>query len=302
MSGQGSATEGARDRAPQHPQHNRQGSDDPTCAVVITTYNWPGALSLALTALSSQERLPDEVLVADDGSDARTADVIARHAASYPVPLHHVWHEDHGFRAGAIRNRAIMRSTSEYIIQIDGDILLHPDAVRHHLANARRATFVQGSRALLTASLTRKMLDTSRSRVRPFERGVRHRLNAWYLPLLAPLASRTTTDPLSRVRGCHVAYWRDDVLRINGYNEAMVGWGLEDSEFVARLQHASVARRTLKFSAVAWHLWHLERARDAVPRNRAIYEATLASHAKWCELGIMSPTTEVATPPQSPAS
>src|SRR5690606_34337347 len=119
----------------------------------------------------------------------------------------------------------------------------HPDAVRHHLAYARPSSFVQGSRALLTGALTRELLATSRSLVRPFERGVRHRHNAWYLPLLAPLASRTTRDPLSRVRGCHVAYWRDDVLRINGYNEAMVGWGLEDSEFVARLQHSRIERR-----------------------------------------------------------
>ncbi len=283
-------------------QPSRQRSANPTCAVVITTYNWPGALSLALAALRSQHRLPDEVLVADDGSDASTAELIRRYVIDFPVPLHHVWHEDDGFRAGAIRNRAIERASSEYIIQIDGDILLHPEAVRHHIAQARRATFVQGSRALLTRELTRRLLQESRSHVRPFERGVRHRLNAWYLPILAPFASRTTNDPLSRVRGCHVAYWRDDVLRINGYNEAMVGWGLEDSEFVARLQHAGIARRALKFSSVAWHLWHRERARDAVPRNREIYDATLASRAQWCELGITSPTTVATSPPMSPTS
>lgn len=272
------------------------------CAVLVATYNWPAALALVLRALRAQDRLPDEVLIADDGSGAETAAVVARAAAEFPVPVRHVWHADDGFRAGAIRNRAIALSTSDYIVQIDGDIVLHPAAIRQHLARARRNAFMQGSRALLTPELSQQWLTSGRTRTRMFEPGVRHRLNAWYMPWLAPLAARTSRDPLVRVRGCHVAYWRDDAVRINGYNEAMTGWGLEDSEFVARLQHAGVERRALKFSTVAWHLWHEERSRDAVPRNRAVYEATLASRATWCELGLSTPTTQVSAPPVPPGA
>jgi len=272
-------------------------SEHTRCAALVATYNWPSALALVLSALRAQERLPDEVLIADDGSGPETTAVIARIAADFPVPLHHVWHSDEGFRAGAIRNRAIAASSSDYIVQIDGDIVLHPAAIRQHLARARRNTFMQGSRALLSQSRTTQWLESGCISARAFESGVRHRLNSWYLPWLAPLASRTTSDPLVRVRGCHVAYWREDALRVNGYNEAMTGWGLEDSEFVARLQHAGVARRALKFSTVAWHLWHDERSREAVPRNRAVYEETLASRATWCALGISAPTTVVSAPP-----
>ena len=269
----------------------------PSCAVLVATYNWPDALSLVLTALRAQDELPSEVLVADDGSGTATARVVAQHARTFPVPLRHIWHEDMGFRAGAIRNRAIAATRCDYIVQIDGDILLHHAAVRHHVRFARRGTFVQGSRALLPPALTGEMLTMGKARVSPLARGVRHRVNGWYVPWAAPLAARTTRDPLVRVRGCHVAYWRDDVVRVNGYNEAMIGWGLEDSELVARLQFAGVSRRALKFSAPSWHLWHDERARDAVPRNRAIYDQTLSTQATWCELGISSPTSLTSAPP-----
>ena len=267
------------------------------CAVLVATYNWPSALVLVLSALRAQDSLPDEVLIADDGSGPETAAVISQVAADFPVPLHHVWQADDGFRAGAIRNRAIAASSSDYIVQIDGDIILHPAAIRQHLAGARRNTCMQGSRALLTPALTEQLLKTGRTRTHAFEAGVRHRLNSWYLPWLAPLASRTTGDPLVRVRGCHMAYWRDDAMRVNGYNEAMTGWGLEDSEFVARLRHVGVERRALKFAAVALHLWHEERSREAVPGNRTVYEETIASRATRCALGISAPTTVVSAPP-----
>lgn len=35
-----------------------------------------------------------------------------------------------------------------------------------------------------------------------------------------------------------MAFWRDDVVRVNGYNEAIEGWGREDSELAARLQQS----------------------------------------------------------------
>jgi glycosyltransferase involved in cell wall biosynthesis len=265
--------------------------------VIVSTYNRPDALALVLDALRRQDTPPHEVIVADDGSGAETAALVASVASTYPVPLRHVWHPDAGFRAGAIRNRAIAVARGAYILQLDGDIVLHPAAVRRHLAFAKAGSFVQGSRALLDRRLTEELLRTGRLRTRTFERGVGHRHNSWYLPMLSAFGTRASRDPLVRVRGCHVAFWRADALRVNGYNEAMTGWGLEDSEFVARLQHAGVRRRTLKFAAVAWHLWHDERSRAAVPVNRAIYDETIATRATRCALGISAPTTEVAPPP-----
>ena len=45
-------------------------------SLIITTYNWPQALDLVLTSVSRQTRLPDEVIVCDDGSGAETARIV----------------------------------------------------------------------------------------------------------------------------------------------------------------------------------------------------------------------------------
>lgn len=271
-------------------------------SLLVATYNWPGALALVLDAVRAQRELPDEVLIADDGSGTPTQDLIARMQRDFPVPLHHVWHEDRGFRAGAIRNRAIARATGDYVLQIDGDIVLHPGAVAAHKRRAKRGTFVQGSRALLSEERTAALMRSGLTSLGPLSSGVSHRLNAWYAPSLAPL-SGGTRDTIERIRGCHIAFWRDDLVRVNGYDETYEGWGREDSDLTLRLGNAGIVRRNLKFSAVAFHLWHAQNSRDALDRNSARLEEALRERRVRATKGLdqylrstLSSTPAPATP------
>lgn len=254
-------------------------------SLVIATYNWPRALAVVLRSVRAQRQLPGEVVIADDGSRDETRELIAREAASFPVPLHHVWHEDSGFRLGMIRNKAMARARGRYLVQLDGDLVLHPEFIASHAAFARPGQYVQGSRVMLDAALTEATLAAGRVTAHPFSPGVRNRVNALHLPALASLV-RGPTDPLRRTRGCNMAFWRDDIVRVNGYNEAIEGWGREDSELAARLQNAGVRRRNLKFAAVAWHLHHTVRAQDALDRNHATYERAVRERLTRCERGI----------------
>ncbi|MBL0890210.1 MAG: glycosyltransferase family 2 protein [Gemmatimonadaceae bacterium] len=271
-------------------------------SLLIATYNWPEALAVVLHAVRAQDVLPDEVLIADDGSGPATQELVARAQQNFPVPLHHVWHEDRGFRAGAIRNQAIARATGDYVLQIDGDIVLHRAAIAAHRRFAQRGSFVQGSRALLSESRTRELLQQGWADPGPFGAGVSHRLNAWYAPWLAPL-SGGTRDTVERIRGCHIAFWRDDLLRVNGYDEAYEGWGREDSDLTLRLGHAGVVRRNLKFAAVAYHLWHRQNSRDALDRNSARLTEAARTRRVRAELGIdQYLPVAAATAPVSPSA
>ena len=66
----------------------------PRCSIIVTTYNRPRALACVLAGLSRQDVLPDEVLIADDGSGQETASTISRLEPGLPFPLQHVWQED----------------------------------------------------------------------------------------------------------------------------------------------------------------------------------------------------------------
>jgi glycosyltransferase involved in cell wall biosynthesis len=78
----------------------------PSVSVIVTTYDWPEALGEVLRGLQRQHTPPHEVLVADDGSDARTAELIAQWRERLPFPLLHVWQEHRGFRAARGRHPA----------------------------------------------------------------------------------------------------------------------------------------------------------------------------------------------------
>ena len=71
---------------------------DMKISLIISTYNSPKYLALALNSVLMQTRMPDEVIVADDGSGEETRMLIAKFQKQFKVPLIHVWQPDEGFR------------------------------------------------------------------------------------------------------------------------------------------------------------------------------------------------------------
>ena len=254
-------------------------------SLIIATYNWKAALALVLAAVRAQSVLPVEVIVADDGSRDDTRELVVREAASFPVPLLHFWQEDDGFRKSAILNEAMARARGEYLIALDGDMLVHPQFVRSHLRFARRGWFIQGSRMMLGERATARTLAAGRRAAGALSPDVRNRINGIHAPFLSRF-SRGEQGPIHRTRGCNISFWRDDIVRVNGYNEEMEGWGREDTELVARLMNAGVKRRNLKFAAVTYHLHHEARDRNSDAENLALALAVVRDGVTRCERGI----------------
>jgi glycosyltransferase involved in cell wall biosynthesis len=256
-----------------------------TTSLIISTYNWPQALEVVLKSVARQHELPTEVIIADDGSREETRALIERFQQDFPVPLRHCWHEDTGFRLAAIRNKAMALATGEYILSIDGDMVLHPDFVKSHKRMARHKTFIQGKRVLLQPEITQQILQTKQWHITPLSKGIINRFNAVSSGVLARLASKKRPD-IKAIRGCNMAFWRSDVLKVNGFNEDITGWGREDSEFAIRLLNAGVERRNLPFGGVGYHLYHPENARTSLAENDKILADAIAQKATWCENGI----------------
>lgn len=256
----------------------------PATSLIIATYNWAEALHCSLLSVIKQKILPTEVIIADDGSDQRTHAVIGKMRESFPVPVIHVWHEDQGFRKSQILNKAVGRSTGKYLIQVDGDVLLHSSFIKDHLTAAEPGTFIRGTRARLTPSKTEKLLHNAGADLSFYSRGVYNRLNALRLPVLQSLGARKEMSSRS-VRGSNFAYWKDDFLTVNGYNNELNGWGHEDEELAARFINNNIIKKIVKLSAVQYHLHHEELPRANEPYHRQIIETTLLTKVKRCPNG-----------------
>lgn len=259
----------------------------PKSSLIISTYNWPEALRLCLLSVKEQSVLPDEVIIADDGSTGQTAEVIDAMRPSFPVKLIHVWQEDEGFQLSKIRNKAIATSSCDYIIQIDGDLILHKHFIKDHLALSRRGAFVAGSRVLMNKELSGRMLDRRQARVAPFQSGLGNFTNRFSIAWLSRyMADRYKTHDIFALRGCNMAFWRDDLLRVNGYNEVFHGWGREDNEIAVRLLNSGVRKRAAKFAGVVFHIYHPEVDRGHCPKNEAYLTDALLNKTMYCSQGL----------------
>jgi len=259
-------------------------------ALLISTYNWPEALKLCLESLVSQTVYPDEVLIADDGSGEETRELIHNFGAAFHVPVKHIWHEDNGFRLSGIRNKAIGQCESDYIIQIDGDIIMERHFVEDHIRFAQKNSVVVGSRSALNETYTRKLLARGKlPSKKELDRNSNNFFNSKRIPALTPLLAyyHTTGKNKYYAKGCNMAFWLEDMLAINGYDEGFVGWGREDSDLIVRLLAKGCFLRRLKMSGVQYHIYHKENDRYNEDTNDLLMKKRIEEGSWFADNGIL---------------
>lgn len=255
--------------------------------LIIATYNWPSALELCLISVLRQNVLPDEIIIADDGSAMATAQLIRSYQGKFRIPLIHVWHEDQGFRLAEIRNKAIARSSRSYIVQIDGDLILGRHFIQDHLRFRKAAAFVSGTRIQLSAPLSQRIIALKNINISVFSKGITNFSNSLRIaPLRNFLAERYKANDIAYVRGCNMAFWKKDLIRVNGYNEDIVGWGREDSELAVRMVNAGIKKRILKFGAITFHIFHKEADRHGLEGNDNLVRNAIIQRTTSCAHGI----------------
>ncbi|NOT11142.1 MAG: glycosyltransferase family 2 protein [Methylococcaceae bacterium] len=243
-------------------------------SVIITTYNWPEALAASLQSLFAQVDHHFEILVADDGSSHATADMLKDRFFKGPVPLKHIRHDDRGFRAGTIRNKAVANSIGDYLIFIDGDCIVFPDFISTHRNLARQGYFVPGNRVLLSKPFTQAVLNKP---IALYELSFRNfflyrlagKINRIAPLLRLPLGPLRTIKPRhwQKAMTCNLGIWKQDFIEVNGFDELFEGWGYEDSDLVIRLIHNGVKRKEGRFAVPVLHLWHRQNDQSQHDQN-----------------------------------
>jgi len=221
----------------------------PKVALLISTYNWPEALELVLKSVSAQSIKPDELLLANDGSKEETTQLIEAFITASDIHVKHVWHEDDGFRRSAILNKTVAQSEADYIVQTDGDCILHPDFIKDHLAECKKSQYLYGSRVNIQEEYLPELWGTKNTQFTVFSKGIKKRTRALRIPFLSRLYS-ANNELSKKLRGCNLSLWRDDFIAVNGYNEDMTGWGREDSELIIRMMNKGVLGKRIRYSGV----------------------------------------------------
>lgn len=257
----------------------------PSCSLITPTYNWPEALELLLLSVMNQTVLPNEVIIADDGSGIATKQLIADFQKRFPVPLIHIWHEDIKNRKPKIMNQAIAAAKYDYIVEIDGDIIMNKHFVEDHLTFAEKGHYLFGSRVNIQQKLLSDLFSKKIIHFNFFSKGIKKRGRTIRIPFLMNFA-KSVDQRSSKLRGCNMSFWKEDFIKINGFNESLVGWGIDDSEMIQRLHNIGIRGKRLKNAGIAYHIYHKEQSKSHLEINNEIERLTTEQKLTFIEKGI----------------
>jgi cellulose synthase/poly-beta-1,6-N-acetylglucosamine synthase-like glycosyltransferase len=266
----------------------------PVLTLVVAVYDKPRELQFIFEACRRQSFTDFELIVADDGSGPEIPDLVARTKSAAPFPIHHVWHEDRGWRKNRILNRAIHAASTEYIVFIDGDCIPHSRFIEDHWAEREQGAFLCGRRVEMSRRWSQALtLDAVRSGA--FER---LGLHEWIEGLRGEtvrveeglrfenrLLRKILHSKGRGILGSNFSLDRTSLEEINGFDEGYAGPGCgEDSDIAYRLELNGLSAKMLRHKAIQFHMHH---PRTAVsPESLHRFEEVRRTARARCAAGL----------------
>jgi glycosyltransferase involved in cell wall biosynthesis len=242
-------------------------------SVIVSTYNQPEVLDLVIRSFQKQSLENFELIIADDGSTNETRRLIESYQSKVDFPLHHIWHEDVGYRKTIIHNEAIRRSEGKLLIFIDGDCVVAADFVRDHFSlfeeNKKSDYLFMGRRVEVGPELTKEITSSSIDTI----------LKPWSPKLFLSGLKKDTentlrcfsiknsimrfflkADKVPDLLGSNFSIPKSLMVKINGFNEDLKFYWGEDADIFLRCRNLKVKIIGKKYFAVEYHLFHPRRA------------------------------------------
>ena len=232
-------------------------------SVIISTYNQPNWLKKVLWSYEQQSFKDFEIIIADDGSEEATKTLVQDFIKNSAMNINHIWQKDNGFQKTKILNKAILKSTTNYLIFTDGDCMARKDFVERHLELRQENCALSGGYFKLNVEVSEAISKEDIINQSCFEsewlqnKGQEknfkmnklkaHGKKAWFLNTFTP--TKATFD------GMNVSVWKKDALAVNGFDERMK-YGGEDREFGERLMNNGIKFIQARYSLVCLHLHH----------------------------------------------
>ncbi|MBN1981212.1 MAG: glycosyltransferase [Chitinivibrionales bacterium] len=260
----------------------------PHISLIIAVYQRPDFLEKILASLRNQSFASFEIIVADDGSGPEIASVIRNNQNRFCHPIIHVRHDHDGFRKTVIINRAVTKASADYLVFIDGDCLLHHLFLQYHFKRKKPKNVLAGRRVMLSEKVSKEVsVDMVANRqiekLRYFLRDCLHHSCKHGFLIPGMFHIRNVFKRHYHLVGSNFSVYREDFLAINGYDERIIGRGLEDNNLEARFVLAGMRLNSIVFEALQYHLFHHS---DPIPHSpETIEQFCTPSHA-WTEFGI----------------
>ncbi len=233
----------------------------PKASLIIACYNQSDYLEKVFESLLKQSFKNFEILIADDGSGIELSEIINKYQNKFEYPIKHIRHEDKGFRKTIIVNNTVKNSNSDYIIFIDGDCILHHHFIKSHLSRKEKKVVLSGRRIMfdkeISAKISLRDIKNSKYEKKSFwwnNCKPKDRKRGFYMPFLYKLINSGKKNYW--VFGSNFSIHKEDFISVNGYDQNIIGRGLEDVNLSKRFDLRGYKINRLTYEALQYHLFH----------------------------------------------
>ena len=251
-------------------------------SLIIAVYNDLEALGLILDALKTQTYKNFEVIIAEDGNSSEMKEFISK---VKDLPLKHTTQDDIGIRKSRSVNNAILASSGEYLIFIDGDCIPYSTFLEGHISMAENGFLLSGRRVNLGPKYAKFLRERRLSPLELEKKFIfkypliakdcieRHSEEGFYFPktsLIYKLFLKNK-DSAKSLLGCNYSCYKNDMLAINGYDEdygeTAVG---DDTDLEWRFKSYGCGIKSVRFIANVFHLYHHRTLRYSINSDLAL--------------------------------
>ncbi|WP_051563868.1 glycosyltransferase [Enterovibrio calviensis] len=242
-------------------------------SLIIAVYKDYCALNLILKQLSVQTYKNFEVVITEDAVSDEVINVIKKHSS---LDIVHLSQEDDGIRKMRAQNRAIMASSGEYLIFIDGDCIPYHNFIEAHVYSSVKGEVASGRRVNLGPDYSRKFRDSLISPESVSRNYIKH-----FLPILIDgkeghaesgfsfpaggIVERYVLRKMKRttsILGCNFSCFKKDIVSINGFDESYGETAIgDDTDIEWRFISYGLRLKSVKNIANVFHLYHEKRNR-----------------------------------------
>ena len=266
-------------------------------SIIITVYKDIVALDLVVQSLKIQTFKDFEVIIAED---ARAPEMKNYVKSIMGLNVKHTFQEDNGVRKPNSQNNAILASTGEYLIFIDGDCVLAPNFIESHVFLSEEKTVLSGRRFNLDEQRTNKFRDKKieiksflnnfwfSNFIYMFDKETRFEQGIYINPkgLLYSILLKNRKRHV-KIIGCNFSCFKSDMEKMNGFDEGYGQSGIsDDMDLDWRFEAMGLKIKSCKNAANMFHLYHTIHPRAVEQKNLDKYYKNKEENKYVCEQGL----------------
>jgi glycosyltransferase involved in cell wall biosynthesis len=235
-------------------------------SLIISVYKNTQSLKVVLESLLHQTERNFEIIISEDGKDDNMQRFIAEYR--FENDYQHLTQEDLGWRKNRALNNAIKAAKADWLIFIDGDCVLHPRFIEHHVMLSDERYILAGKRIKLNPRLSdllssdhevifkmqqillKLAFRSRREELYFYEEGI-------FIDRAGILGFIPRLRKMTKLLGSNMSFSKNAAIAINGFDEDYILPAAgEDADLCWRFTGSGYRLRSLRNTAVQYHLYH----------------------------------------------